>query len=464
MAHGCQAGLQQEACDEVYFARIARRNEAYAVHKLGAFGSDLGAVACFFETPWSRVSPGLSEIWQAWLLNQAAFRLRALGRLTEALEPMRANLRMRVGAEEWQHAPSSASNLSELELTLGDVAGAVGDAELSVTYADRSGDAFERLSDRTTLADALHQAGRSLGVPPKSSSGDLQSGSSLAEPVTRSRAGRPGHDPFGTETWAERPGYDLFVEAERMQVERQAKYPLLYSLAGFRYCDLLLAEAERAAWRSTGVPPVNPSVGKGESLGWGDHGLEAHATGRDARVAECRAVAERAEQTLKWVTGARTALLDIPLDHLTLGRSALYAALLSSPSPPASAFEHPTSHLESAVSGLRRAGTTHHIPRALLTRAWLRAITGARTGADSAQSDLDEAWEIAERGPMPLHMADIHLHRARLFFRGVTGAGYPWGSPEQDLAEARRLIEKHSYGRRIPELEHAELALRELRT
>ena len=95
MAHGCQAGLQQEACDKVYFARILRGQEAYSTKKLGAFGSDLGAVACFFETPWSRVSPALTEADQAWLLNEAAFRLRALGRLTEALEPMRAGLEMR---------------------------------------------------------------------------------------------------------------------------------------------------------------------------------------------------------------------------------------------------------------------------------------------------------------------------------------------------------------------------------
>ena len=30
-----------------------------------------------------------------------------------------------------------------------------------------------------------------------------------------------------------------------MQVDRQPDYPLLYSLQGFQYCDLLLAEAER---------------------------------------------------------------------------------------------------------------------------------------------------------------------------------------------------------------------------
>ena len=40
-----------------------------------------------------------------------------------------------------------------------------------------------------------------------------------------------------------------FREAEQMQAERQPDYPLLYSVQGFRYCDLLLAEAERAAWR-----------------------------------------------------------------------------------------------------------------------------------------------------------------------------------------------------------------------
>ena len=40
VAHGCQAGMQQEACDKVYVARILRRDEAYSWRQLGAFGSD----------------------------------------------------------------------------------------------------------------------------------------------------------------------------------------------------------------------------------------------------------------------------------------------------------------------------------------------------------------------------------------------------------------------------------------
>jgi Domain of unknown function (DUF4062) len=73
VAHGCQAGLQEEACDKVYWTRILRGGEVYSTKKIGALGSDLGAVACFFETPWSRVSPALTESAQAWLLNEAAF-------------------------------------------------------------------------------------------------------------------------------------------------------------------------------------------------------------------------------------------------------------------------------------------------------------------------------------------------------------------------------------------------------
>ena len=36
---------------------------------------------------------------------------------------------------------------------------------------------------------------------------------------------------------------------------------------------------------------------------------------------------------------------------------------------------------------------------------------------------------------------------------------YPRESPEHDLTEARRLITKHGYGRRIEEIEDAEVAI-----
>ena len=104
---------------------------------------------------------------------------------------------------------------------------------------------------------------------------------------------------------------------------------------------------------------------------------------------------------------------------------------------------------------LRRSRLDFRTPRPptdTLLRAWLRFLA---VEVDGAAADLDEAWQIAERGPMPLHMTDVHLHRARLFHAQQP---YPWESPRHDLAEARRLIEECGYHRRDEELADAERA------
>ena len=444
VAHGCQAGLQQVAFDMVYSSRILRGNDHYSWRKLGAFGSDLGAIACFFEQAWSRVSPALTEAVQAWVMNQAAFILSAMGRLTEALDPMRVSGEMDVKLEKWVGAASSYNNLSELELVMGAVAGAVADAELAVTYADRSGDEVQRMATRTTHADALHQAGASSQSEAKEDR--------RAEVAAR------------------------FCEAEQMQADYLG-YPMLYSLRGFRYCDLLLAEEERAAWQQVLTSFYSTKLPQAERALF-------HASGAPDELklgrilAELRAVSERVTAIQKRRTGLPTyVLLDIALDHLTLGRAALYAAGLgvdanrrahnfaasdsdAMPHVPAgNAWDTARTELDAAVSGLRRAGQQQYLPLGLLSRAWLRCLDVVRTGHEGAQEDLDEAWEIAVRGPMPLFMADIHLHRARLFGMTNEPEEYPWESVEHDLAEARRLIEKHGYGRRLPELEDAERAL-----
>jgi hypothetical protein len=167
-------------------------------------------------------------------------------------------------------------------------------------------------------------------------------------------------------------------------------------------------------------------------------------------IEECRAVCQRARKWFEWRVPSDS-LLTIALDHFTLGRAALYEAILCN-----SSLDTCHSSFASAVSGLRRSGVNDYVVRGLITRAWLRFLIGARTGPESAQEDLDEAWEIAERGPMRLFMADIHLYRARLFFREKE---YPWDSPQADLAAARKLIESCGYGRRKEELEDAEKAI-----
>jgi tetratricopeptide (TPR) repeat protein len=421
VAHGCQAGLHQEAAQEIYYGRIQREREAYSARRLGLFGSDLGAAACFFEQPWSRLSSTLGEVWRAWLLNEAATRLRALGRLAESLEPMRVSGEMDAQAERWEGAAISSSNLSELELTLGEVARAVADAEQSVSYADHSGDAFEREADRGLLADALHHAGR------------------------RDEA------------------LKLFREVEAMQAKRAPDYPLCYSLRGFRYCDLLLAAPERAAWQS----PLGNRCKEAHSempddAGEKWQGSQSPLKSAAIEIESCGAVSQRAAQTLKWVDSWQLDILSASLDHLTLGRAAVYEAILEHSD--VRLLNSGLSHIDAAVAGLRRAGTLDHLPRGLLTRAWLRFLEGKHVGPESAQEDLDEAWEIAERGPMRLYMADIHLYRARLFHAVKP---YPWSrfedgsegrGPKDDLSDARKLIEQCGYWRRKEELEDAEEA------
>ncbi|MDB6118461.1 MAG: hypothetical protein JWO08_2242 [Verrucomicrobiaceae bacterium] len=62
---------------------------------------------------------------------------------------------------------------------------------------------------------------------------------------------------------------------------------------------------------------------------------------------------------------------------------------------------------------------------------------------------------------MRLFMVDVLMYRSRLFGSRPDEFGsdrYPWwpSSPQTDLAEARKLIEKCSYWRRKEELEDAE--------
>jgi len=77
------------------------------------------------RSPLGPASGCLTAADQAFVGSAAAFCLRALGRLTEAVSPMQTGLEMRISLEDWTNAAIRASNLSELTLTLGEVGRAV---------------------------------------------------------------------------------------------------------------------------------------------------------------------------------------------------------------------------------------------------------------------------------------------------------------------------------------------------
>lgn len=396
ISSGCQAGLHARVFNDIYWKRVLRGSEAYIVHKLGAFGITLELSAAFFTKPWDRISAALSNTAQSELLNDAAYCLRALGRLKEALRPMQMSVNLcRKKLKDWQRAAISANNLGELKLLLGDIGGAIRDCRGSVALANRSRSAFQQSVNRAAFADALHQ--------------------------------RDAH--------AE--ALSLFRDAEAIRAKAFPTAPLLKSVRGFQYCDLLLSKAEIKAWQVF------------NSFVLSEHSSLTSKCDVASHMSQCTEVERRANLILNRIESEDWPI-DVALERLTLARALLYTAVFNrSLGRPGTYISKIVSLVTSAVTGLRRAGDATHIPRGLLTRAWLHCLT--RNSA-AAAADLDDAWDIAERGPMPLHMADIHLHRARLFFRKKY---YPWTSPTDDIVLAEALINECGYHRRDRELTDA---------
>ncbi len=304
--HGCRAGKVQETLYEVFWKRILQEEEFYSWHKLGAYGANIAALSHFFHTPWQRPSPELSEFYQAEVVGWSAFVLRALGRLQEAWEPMKAGMTMRRNQEDWKNAAIDAGNLSELVLILGRVSEAADYGKLAVDMAGRSGDDFQKEGMLTFYASALHQ----LGKPEQAEA--------------------------------------LFLEAEEMLKKREPQEPYLYSLKGYRFCELLLAQG---------------------------------------RVKE---VMQRVKKTLE-ISIQHNWLLAIALDRLTLGRTMMQEAQVSGV-----ARQGAGQVLHEAVQGLRKAAAKHHIPRGLLARAaWFRL----QKEYGRAAQDLKEVLEFAQACP-----------------------------------------------------------------
>ncbi|MEM8544965.1 MAG: AAA family ATPase [Cyanobacteria bacterium P01_H01_bin.119] len=379
VGHGGKAELWQEALDDVFYNRIQRKEEKFSERKLGAMGTDLAALIALFDVPFTRPNPNLTEDDQAWVLNQVSFCLRALGRLAEAIQPMQAAVERYITAQDWKNAAIQASNLSELYLTLGDVAAAVRVGEQAVELSDRSGDSFQRMINRTNLANALHQTAR---LP-----------SSLM----------------------------AFRETEALQAEQNTQYSRLYSLAGFYYCDLLL---ERDLLEPGEMVEIGPS----------------DRSGRQAWLTRCDEVRDRAEKTLEIAQTSELSLLTHGLDNLTLGRTYLLEATFRHKHPAESItaealtalLQQATHHLHQSVSLLRQAGQEQELPRGLLARAALwrmnskfkilceksKALQNSKLVKDEylekANRDLAEVEQIADRSKMLIFQIEATLERCRL--------------------------------------------------
>jgi tetratricopeptide (TPR) repeat protein len=355
IVHGCQAGLHQEALLDVFWKRLCREEEGFVFKKIGAFGSSLAALSHFFDVPWSTPAPGLNEHDKASLLGWTAFCLRAVGRLEEAILPRKGGLEIHVKLEDWKNAAMAANNLSELMLTRGELEQAVDYGRKSVEYADKSKDDFQRMSRRTTLADALHQSGQ------------------LKE------------------------AEELFREAEVIQIKRELKFPFLFSLWGFRFCDLLLSQGKY------------------------------------------REVIERTKKALE-ESEKEGKPLNIGLDNLSLGR----AQMMQVKEEGSSDFTRAMDYLKRAVERLREAKVQDYILRGLLARG---ECYRRQREFPKARQDLEEAQEIADIGGMRLFLCDYHLEAGRL-----CEAENKTEEAEAHFMSANKMMVEMDYMRRTKEL------------
>ncbi|HLX10570.1 MAG TPA: TIR domain-containing protein [Thermoanaerobaculia bacterium] len=354
VVHGCRAGKQQEALDEILNDRI-ERGKMFSTYRLGAYGSSLTALAGFFDRLWDQPTEKVNLSDRMFLLNSAGFALRCLGRLREAEKPFLGSLEMRVVAEAWTRAALAAGALSELMLSMGEVGRAVSYSEQSVALAERGADGSQIAWQKANLGYALFQAGR----------------------------------------WEE--SLPAFMEAEEEQTRHEGRR-LLYSVRGFQYCDLLLSKGE---------------VEDGSGL----DGLSSSAEGAQLYRRSCLEVVERAEQALAISVGEAW-LLDVALDCLSLGRAHLGLALtIPHPAAPGddkdTLLRQASQYFDRSIDGLQRADQWY-LSVGLVARAAFRRL---RSGDADAEADLREAIEIATRDSMRLAECDAHLEWTRLLLQ-----------------------------------------------
>jgi tetratricopeptide (TPR) repeat protein len=407
ITHGCLAGKYNETLSYIFEARICKNKPNfgyfYSRTVLGAFGADLAAISSFFQRPYDKPVPELFPIKRAWVLNDAANGLIAQGRIEEALPALDEAFKTAEAMDDSQNAMIYLSNYSEAKLLQGQISSALETSKRALEFAKEDVEPHPRIGVLVYLANSLHASG-------------------LREEAEQ-----------------------RLIEAERVQRNYQPAFPILYSAAGYAYCDLLLE--------------------------------------KDNLIS----VQERALRTLQWAKERRY-IRDASFDSLALGRVMARLSIRTyhqgQTQRAKDVVEVAKKVLDTALEGMRRSGQVAAVATGLLTRAAFRRQLGEWQGASR---DLGEVEETAEPAPMRLHLCDMALERARLalakveaspLLNGILGKGNPPKPVVPNADESARLkaeadkqlkiaadyIDKCGYHRRDEELAELEAVLRGERT
>ncbi|HLL76379.1 MAG TPA: DUF4062 domain-containing protein [Pyrinomonadaceae bacterium] len=210
--HGCHAGYDyHRGALNVYYVRIQEGQRFSSANKLvGSVSADLDALRCFFPNGWEEEPDTKLEYpHNALLFGQAGYRLWMVGRLKEAIRPMKKALagdseaaekaRDTEGRREAsKYASIDADTLAGIHLVLGDLSEALRYSEQGVRFARDSSDANKLVSALNTKGDVYsHRA-----------------------------------------EWDE--AKTCFLEAEEIKKAAPPSENVFHNPMGHRYCDMLL--------------------------------------------------------------------------------------------------------------------------------------------------------------------------------------------------------------------------------
>ncbi|MBU0656445.1 MAG: toll/interleukin-1 receptor domain-containing protein [Gammaproteobacteria bacterium] len=201
VAHGCAAGLHQQAIVEIIVKRV-NREDGFIVNELNAFEDYLACLSNFFDFSWNIASKNLSHNAQYTVIGWTSFVLRAAGRLNEAAELAEKVFDQSVDSNMMEAAGMTANNLSEIYLLSGNIEKSIHFAQKSLDYSNYSEDKYYYMSFLATCADALLQYGNSDAA-----------------------------------TY-------LLSEADKIEREKFTDFPMWYSINNFRYCNVLLQQGQ----------------------------------------------------------------------------------------------------------------------------------------------------------------------------------------------------------------------------
>jgi serine/threonine protein kinase/tetratricopeptide (TPR) repeat protein len=394
--HGCHAGRALEALKEVYWPHIQQGRLGYSHRRLGAFSAELAMLSALFAVPWTVPVDGLSPFWRATVLGIAGSRLRAVGRLGAAVEPLRLSLEAHIDQEEFNFAAVRARHLAELHLEMGNLGDSLDYARLALELADKS--------DRDLSRPSHYE---NEGVAPRTLN-DV-----LYERVIERTVVATAHHHLGE--WEN--AHEYFAEAEKLMKVTLPSLPVLFTLWGFRYCNLFIDDLTSEA---------EP----------------------ECRAERCAALRSRVRQMRDLSEDLLKNLL--PEGTLGLLRAGLEGLIgfqvdwLCADGPARAEGAGLIADVNRAVEDLRRAKREDFVPFGLLARAAYRRAQGE---FDQAWADLTEALDVARRGSMRVHEADCHLELARIHIAQGSGP-----DALERLGRAQRLVDDMKYYRRNPEL------------